>query len=110
MAGGAALIRGEVWWGRFPPPDKIRPVVLVTRQEGITHRQLVTVASVTTRIRGIRSEVLLGAAEGLPRVSVANCDDIRTIRKSRLIEQAGSLGDAKLRELDGALRYALGLD
>jgi len=104
------LKRGDVWWARLPSPAKTRPVVLVSRPEGIAHRQLVTVALVTTRKRTIRSETELGASEGLPRPSVANCDDLRTISKRWLLEQIGTLGSSKLADLDDALRFALGLE
>lgn len=110
MAGGAALKRGEVWWARFAAPDKLRPVVLVSREDAYTKRRLVVVAAVTTRIRQIPSEVAVGAAEGLPRASVANCDDLRTVPRSILVERIGAVTGDRLHALDGALRFALGLD
>ena len=110
MAGGAALNRGEIWWAHLPPPDKTRPVVLVSREEAYEVRSVLTVAKVTTRRRGLRSEIALGAAEGMPRESVANCDDVMTIRKAQLRERIGRVGAGRLAELDAALRYALGLE
>lgn len=102
--------RGEVWWARLPRPDKTRAVVLVSREESYPVRSFLTVAKVTTRQRRLRSEVVLGPAEGVPRESVANCDDLMTIRKSQLAERIGELGAARLSELDTALKFALGLD
>jgi hypothetical protein len=67
--------RGEVWWADLPPPTGRRPVVLLSRDEAYAVRALVTVASVTTRIRSIPAEVPLGPEDGLPRDCVANLDN-----------------------------------
>jgi mRNA interferase MazF len=99
--------RGEIWWANV---DKRRPVVLVSRQEAYQVRALVIVAPATTTIRGYAVELKLGKREGLPRDCVVNCDLLVTLPKVDLVERAGSLSSAKLRELDDALRFALGLD
>lgn len=110
MAGGAPLKRAEIWWARLPPPDKTRPVVLVSREEAYALRDLLTVAKVTTRRRGLRSEVALGPAEGLPRECVATSDDLLTIRRRQLIERIGAIPEGRVAELDAALAFSLGLD
>ena len=102
--------RAEIWWARLPPPDKTRPVVLVSREQAYALRTLLTVAKITTRRRGLRSEVTLGPAEGLPRECVANSDDLLTIHKRQLIERIGTLPDSRVTELDSALAFSLGLD
>lgn len=99
-----------MWWARFAAPDKLRPVVLVSREEAYARRRYVVVAAVTTRIRQIPAEVVLGTSEGLPRESVVNCDDLRTVPQSILIERMGALAGDRLRALDAALRFSLGLD
>ena len=110
MAGGTALKRAEIWWARLPPPDKTRPVVLVSRDQAYAVRDFVTVARVTTRRRGLRSEIALGPAEGLPRACVANSDDLLTIGRRQLIKRIGTIPKDKVGDLDSALRFALGLD
>lgn len=101
--------RGEVWWADIPPPVGRRPVVLVSRDEAYRIRALVTVAPVTTRIRGIKVEVNLGPQEGLPRKCVANCDSLATIPKAWLESRITRLTATKVREIDVAIRFALGL-
>ena len=101
--------RADVWWAVLPEPVGRRPVVLVSRADPHSARSLVTVAPVTTRVRGIPSEVPLGAAEGLPRACVANADALTTISKRALVEYAGALSPAKLGALDDAIRHAMGL-
>jgi mRNA interferase MazF len=99
--------RGEVWWAKV---DKRRPVVLVSRAEAYGVRALVIVAPASTTVRGYAVEVGLGRREGLPRPCVVNCDWLVTLPKADLLERAGTLSAAKIRELDDALRFALGLD
>ncbi len=84
--------------------------MLVSREEAYESRRYVVVAAVTTRVRQIPAEVALGATEGLPRECVANCDDLRTVSRSMLVEHAGTLAEGRLRALDTALRFAVGLE
>ncbi|MBX3226090.1 MAG: type II toxin-antitoxin system PemK/MazF family toxin [Labilithrix sp.] len=90
--------------------DKQRPVLLLSRQEAYEMRAMVIVAPATTVVRGFSLEVKIGRREGLPRDCVINCDWLVTIAKADLIERAGSLSALKLRRLEDALRFALGLD
>jgi mRNA interferase MazF len=101
--------RGEVWWADLPSPAGRRPVVLLSRNEAYAVRQLVTVAPVTTRIRQIPTEVPLGTDEGLPKPCVANLGTLTTIPKQTLTVFIGALPPLKLREVEEALKFALGL-
>lgn len=98
--------RGEVWWANV---DKRRPVVLLSREEAYPVRAMVIVAPATTTVRGFSVEVKVGKREGLPRDCVVNCDWLVTLPKVDLVERAGALSAAKLRQVDDALRFALGL-
>ena len=101
--------RGEVWWAKFPGLAGRRPAVLLSRDSAYAVRLSVTVAPVTSRIRGIPVEVALGPDDGLPMESVANLDDITTISKSRLESRITVLSSEKLQAVERALRFALGL-
>lgn len=98
--------RGEVWWASV---DKRRPVLLISREEAYEVRAMVIVAPVSTTVRGFAVEVRVGAAEGLPRSGVVNCDWLVTIPKADLLERAGRMSAAKMEKVDDALRLALGL-
>lgn len=102
--------RGEVWWADLGPPAGRRPVLLLSRDEAYAVRALVIVAPVTTRVRGIPSEVPLGPEDNLPRSCVANLDTITTIAKASLRERLTSLSAEKLRAVDAALHFSLGLE
>jgi len=84
--------------------------VIVTRDDAIPALRNVTVAGITSRIRGLSTEVLVGSAEGLAHESVVNCDNLFTLPKAGLGPYRGSLDAARTTRLEIALRIALGLD
>ena len=102
--------RGQVWWADLPPPDRRRPVVLLSRNSAYNVRTLVTVAPVTTRIRGIHSEVRLGPEDGLTRHCVVNLDNLNTISSHLLQRVITELDQDKLRLVDEAIRFGLGME
>jgi mRNA interferase MazF len=101
--------RGEIWWAHMPVTSGRRPVVLVSRNVAYVARSKITVIEVTTRVRGLETEVPLGLRDGLPRTCCANADNVVTIDKAWLDEQIGTLGPEKMKRLDQALALALGL-
>jgi mRNA interferase MazF len=101
--------RGEVWWADLPPPAGRRPVVLLSRDEAYSVRELVTVAPISSRMRRIPTEVVLGREDGLPRRCAANLDSLTTIPKRVLTGRLSVLGPGKVAAVERALRFALGL-
>lgn len=102
--------RAEIWWAQLPEPVGRRPVVLLSRDEAYAVRELITVAPITTKARGLPVEVPLGPDDGLPRPCVANLDTVTTISKRALALRVGALSPSKLLLLDDALRFAFGLE
>jgi mRNA interferase MazF len=102
--------RSEVWWAELGPPAGRRPVLLLSRNEAYAVRELVMVAPLTTRIRGIPSEVALGNEDGVPRPCVVNLDTIATIAKASLRERLTTLSADKLKQVEKALHFSLGLE
>ena len=92
------VARGEVWWGEAPD-EKGRPFLVVSRDAANEVMRRVLVAPVTTRIRGIPSEIDLGAPEGLPRESVASFDNVRPFPKGMLVRRLGALDRSRLFEI-----------
>jgi mRNA interferase MazF len=101
--------KGEIWWAELEPPAGRRPVALLSRDDAYQVRSLVIVASVTTRIRNIPSEVLLSTEDELPRACAINLDVITTIPKECLSQKITLLKPEKQREVDNAIRFALGM-
>lgn len=101
--------RGEVRWFKFPPPDKRRPVLLLTRDAILEHLGEVTVAPITSTIRDIPSEVLLRREDGMLHECAVNCDHIQTVSKGRLGGLMTTLPAARMREVSAAIAFALNL-
>jgi len=101
-----ATEHGELWEVRL---DKVRPVVIVSRDDERGRRLKATVAAVTTAIRELQTYVLLDHRDGLPKLSAVNCDELQTIPKAQLTRRLGRLSAAKIDEIDDALRFALQL-
>ena len=108
MASG--VNRGEIWLYTFKPPDKRRPVLVLTRQEVIPLLRTVMVAPISSTIRGAPSEVIVGIDEGLKGDSAVNLDHVQTVAKRSLHRFVGSLGSAKMGAVCRALSLAAGCD
>jgi mRNA interferase MazF len=90
--------------------DKSRPVLILTRELVRPHLNTVTVAPITTRIRGLSTEVPVDGANGLAERSVVACDHITTVPIAVIGEQIGRLLDAQETDLAAAIRAAFDLD
>lgn len=102
--------RGDVCWYAFGPPDKRRPVLLLTRDSAIPILNAVTVAPITSTVRGVPSEVLLTPDDGMPQACAANFHNIQTVPKHKLGERITRLSPDKLAAVAAALSFALGLE
>jgi mRNA interferase MazF len=58
--------RGDIRWFRFEAPDKRRPVLVLGRDDVLPALSQVPIIPLTTQIRGLRWEVRLSVADGLP--------------------------------------------
>jgi mRNA interferase MazF len=89
---------------------KSRPVLVLTRELVRPHLSTVTVAPITSTIRGLSTEVRLGIANGLREQCVVACDHVTTIPVAALGPQIGRLLDEQESELTGAIHSAFDLD
>lgn len=97
-----------MFWADLGPPSGRRPVCVLTRDAALGSLTAITCAPITRTIRGIRSEVEVGPAHGLPEPSVIACDALVTVPLSLFDSKpVGRLDVATRAELDAALRYAL---
>jgi mRNA interferase MazF len=71
--------------------------------------ETVICAPVYGEILGIRTEVVLGREDGLPRSCAIRCDFLMLLFKSKLTQFAGNLSPRKVQELNIALTHALQL-
>lgn len=102
------MTRGEVRWYGFARPDKRRPVLILTRDSVLEYLAEVTVVPITSTVRGIPSELVLGPRDGMPRECAANFDHLQTVAKPRVGALITALPTARLEEARAALLFALG--
>lgn len=102
--------RGEVRWYPFKPPDKRRPVVILSRSSILPWINQVTVAPLTATVRDIPGEVVLDERDGMMKRCAINCDHIQTVPQEKLGEVITKLDSLRLEELRLAVQFSLGLE
>jgi mRNA interferase MazF len=90
--------------------DKARPVLILTREIIIPHLTRVTVAPITSRIRGLSTEVPVGRTNGLDKDSVVSLDNIQTIPQQDLLRRIGYFRPIDEAALTEAIHAAFDLD
>lgn len=105
------MIRGEVRWYTFRPPDKRRPILILTRSSAINFLTNLTIAPLTSTIRDIPTEVVIRPVEdNVLTESAINLDNIQTVQKSKIGGLITVLSPEKMKLVDQALCFALGVD
>ncbi len=99
--------RGDVHLCRFRPPDKQRPVLILTRSSAIAHLSTVTVAPITSTVRDVPSEVILDVDDGMKGRCAVNLHNAVTISQERLGKRVTSLSHQRMDEVCAALRFSL---
>jgi mRNA interferase MazF len=100
------LSRGEIWLLDLPRPDKRRPVLVLSRPSLIPLLHTVTVAAVTSTLRGSPTEVELGVTEGLKQTSCVNLCNLFTVHQQELRSFVGTVSREKMLEVCRALAIA----
>jgi mRNA interferase MazF len=103
----AAVRRGEVWLAEL---DKIRPVVVLTRDPLGRLLHSVIIAPVTSTIRGLSTEVPLGPGDGIRHPSGVNLDNVQLLARDRFRRRIGRAQPATMRALCAALLVAVDCD
>jgi mRNA interferase MazF len=103
------MSRGEVRWYKFSHPNKKRPVLVLTRDSVLGYLGEVTIAPITSTVRGIPSEVELSPADGMRQACAINCDHLQTVAKGRLGALITTLTAEKLADVARAICFALDL-
>jgi mRNA interferase MazF len=80
--------RGDVWFADVPG-DKRRPVLVLTRDPLGRYLHSVICAPITTKVRGLATEVPIGSEAGLASASVANFDNTFLLDRRRLVRHLG---------------------
>jgi mRNA interferase MazF len=104
--------RGEIWWAAMDPARgseirKTRPAVILSVDQVNRARQTVVLVPLSTGPRA-RPPLVVAAPSVGPR-SVAICDQLRALDKSRLSSRIGSLSSSDLQAVERGVRTVLGL-
>ena len=103
-------MRGEVRLLRFPAPDKLRPVVILTGDLSIPLLTRVTVAPITSTVRGVPSEVMLDESDGMKGPCALNLHNVATVQQEQLGRRVAQLNAHRMKAVCLALRFALGCE
>ena len=90
--------------------DKTRPALILTRAAARAAMTKVTIAPITSTIKGLSSEVRLGPANGLDHDCVVALDNVLTVPVSALGRTVGHLTDSQEAELARAIVLAYDLE
>ncbi len=101
------ISRGDVRLCRFAAPDKKRPVVVLTRDSAIQYLATVTVAPITSAIRGVPSEVVLDVDDGMKGPCAVNLHNTITVAQAKLGARVASLPPARMQQICSALAFAV---
>lgn len=102
--------RGDIWLCDFEPPDKRRPVVVVSRADALLFLRTAMVAPITSTIHGVRSEVILDVQDGMKNRCAINLDHIQLVEKSQLRQRVARLSGRRLADVCQAVAFATGCD
>jgi len=106
----AEINHGDIRYYTFKPPDKRRPVLVLTRNSTIPHLNEITIAAITSTVRNVPSEVLLSEADGMPNSCVINLYHLQTVQKHKIGKLITTLSAKKMKHVGEALLFALGFD
>ncbi len=108
--------RGEIYrvnWhpGRGSEQSGLRPALVIQNDTGNRYSPTTIVAALTTAMeKPYPFTVKVTAKEsGLPKDSTVNLAVIMTIDKTRLTDKCGELSEARMKEVDGAIKASLGM-
>jgi mRNA interferase MazF len=104
------LERGEVRLFRFEAPDKQRPVLVLTRSSALQYLSSVTVAPITSTVRGVPSEVPLGPDDGMKQQCCVNLHNLVTVSQDAVGRRLARLTPGRMDEVCAALAFALSCD
>lgn len=101
------MSRGEVWWVDDPAAGS-RPHLVLTRDVAVPLLHALIAVPATRTIRGLPTEVALGAADGMFDECVLSLDNVTLVPKTSFRESICALGPERMAEVCRALALATG--
>ena len=100
---------GEVYRVDLGFAGKVRPMVVVSREDSDSPRSLTICAPVTTAYRGSKYEVDIGKQRFLRMHSYVNVQGLQAIQHHELSNRIGILDVGSITKIRTALKYAFDL-
>lgn len=97
--------RGDIRNYTFKAPHKKRPVLVLSRDSAIGYLNEITIAPITSTIRGIPSEVVLTTLDGMAKECAVSLDHIQTVPNNRVGRLITTLGSEKMNAVKRAARH-----
>jgi mRNA interferase MazF len=102
--------QGQIWMADLPAPLHRRPVLILTRSSAIAHLQNVTIATISSRVRGIDAEVeLTPQSDQVAQQCAVSLDNLLTLPKHYLDRFVCDLSAERMNEVFAAIHIALAL-
>ena len=108
--------RGEIYYADLSPvkgseQGGVRPCLIIQNDVGNKFSPCTIVAIITTRTTKAKlpTQLWLPTSCGLPRNSMVECEQIRTIDKKRLDEKCGEVDPQTMKEIDKCLKISVGI-
>lgn len=79
---------------------KPRPALVLTADDKREHARRVTVAPISSTVRGSSTELRVGPVEGLDHESVVKCEHIQTVAAALTVRKIGLLPTSRGRRFD----------
>lgn len=96
--------RGEVHWLEVEDLGR-RPVLVLTASDLVDSLNRVLVAGLTTTVRDVASEVLVGPDDGVVKPSTVNLLDVRVVPRALLVERMTTLSEERMHAVCAALDF-----
>lgn len=109
--------RGQIYMCDMSPvvgceQGGMRPVIIVSNDIGNKHSPVVIAAPITSKIhkKKLPTQILIGTESGLEKLSMVECEQIRTLDKRRMTVYIGNAPKRLMSAIDHAVKIAMGLN
>lgn len=112
----AEIKRGQIYYADLSPvkgseQGGLRPVLIIQNDIGNRYSPTVIAAIITSRHTKAKlpTHIWLNAECGLPKESMVECEQVRTIDKGRLKDFMGAVSQEVMSEIDKGLKISFAL-
>ena len=108
--------RGQIWYADLSPvvgseQGGYRPILIIQNDIGNKYSPTIIGAVITSRHTkaDLPTHIWLNAECGLPKESMVECEQVRTLDKKRLKDFMGTVSEEVMQEIDKGLKISFAL-